>query len=80
MCGNRVKSGEQNAGGGSETPTDGEAFSPQNLALPYNRIPYIKGPKKQKTIDFFNFFEGPGPGVRGPFGRMGNVNWVILRF
>ena len=34
----------------------------------------------QKSIDFFDFFGGPGPGVRGPFGRMGNVNWVILGF
>ena len=31
-------------------------------------------------IDFSDFFEGPGPGVREPFGRMGNVNWVILGF
>ena len=36
--------------------------------------------KKQKSIDFYNFFEGPGPGVRGPSGRMGNGNWVILGF
>ena len=27
-----------------------------------------------------SFFGGPGLGVRGPFGRMGNVNWVILGF
>ena len=42
--------------------------------------PYIKSPKRRFFIDFFDFFGGPGPGVRGPFGRMGNVNWVILGF
>ena len=34
----------------------------------------------QTSIYCFYFFGGPGPGVRGPFGRMGNVNWVILGF
>ena len=50
---------------------------------PHYRNPYIKGPKRQFFIDFFDFFEffeGPGPGVRERFGRMGNVNWVILGF
>ena len=36
--------------------------------------------KMQKTLDFCNFFEGPGLGALGPFGRMVNVNWVILGF
>ena len=27
----------------------------------------------QKSIDLFDFFVGLGPGVREPFGRMGNV-------
>ena len=39
------------------------------------------GPEKSEiSIDFFEFFEGPGLGFREPFGRMGNVNWVISGF
>ena len=28
----------------------------------------------------WNLFRGPGPAALGPFGHMGNINWMILRF
>ena len=56
-----------------------ESKGMETKLLPY-RNPYIKGPKREKSIDFLDFFGGPGPGALGPFGRMGNVHWVILGF
>ena len=66
------------------SPRKGRCFTSKMLTNPHHRCvysdSYIKTTKSRISIDFFDFFEGPGPGVWGPFGRMGNVNWVILGF
>jgi len=65
--------GPGHPGGGNHPPPGGGAMGPRTGHI-------YKSPKRHKSVDFFCFFGGPGLGVRGPFGRMGNVNWVILGF